>query len=482
MRTVYLQSPIDFTGWREHSRALLIQHVRPDEVRWIVDGEAGDLFGTDAKETGAQLFTGAARVPTVPSSFLALAKKAALHSDPARYSLLYRLLWRLQRERGLMDAAIDTDVAKLRDLSKSIRRDRHKMTAFVRFREVQTPGGPHFVAWFEPEHYIVEATADFFVKRFGSMRWSILTPQACAHWDLKTLTFTPGASKKDAPTEDALEEFWRSYYANIFNPARLKLDAMRAEMPQKYWRNLPEAPLIKPLAAEAAKRAAAMVGAEAARPRPNMQRLEVVAKAKSPSGVLQAVREAAEQCRACPLWRDATQTVFGEGPMNAEIMFVGEQPGDQEDIAGKPFVGPAGQLFDRALLEAEIERNNTYVTNAVKHFKFVPRGKRRIHQKPNTSEIKACRQWFERERDLLKPKLIVALGATAAYQVFGRTMPIQKNRGEIMELTGGTHALITVHPSFLLRVLPEDREREYKEFIRDLRLVREYFGKQIKAA
>ena len=163
-------------------------------------------------------------------------------------------------------------------------------------------------------------------------------------------------------------------------------------------------------------------------------------------------------------------------------MFVGEQPGDQEDIAGKPFVGPAGRLFDQALEETGIDRRITYVTNAVKHFKFVPRGKRRIHQKPNTSEIKVCRQWFERERDTIKPKLIVALGATAIYSVFGRNMPVQKSRGEILELADGTHALITVHPSFLLRVQPEDKEREYKAFIHDLKIVERYLNKERRAA
>jgi uracil-DNA glycosylase family protein len=207
----------------------------------------------------------------------------------------------------------------------------------------------------------------------------------------------------------------------------------------------------------------------------------MMAKSKAESQ-LSAVHADAMDCRACPLWKNATQTVFGEGPANAEVMFVGEQPGDQEDLKGKPFVGPAGQLLDRALDEAGVERRKTYVTNAVKHFKFVPRGKRRLHQKPNTSEIKACRQWFEKERALIKPKLIVALGATAVYQVFGKTMPIGKNRGKVIELAGGTHALITVHPSFLLRVFPEDREREYNAFLRDLKIVNRYLEKERRAA
>src|SRR5215217_5710874 len=146
---------------------------------------------------------------------------------------------------------------------------------------------------------------------------------------------------------------------------------------------------------------------------------------------LKALREEASHCRACHLYKNATQTVFGEGPQTAQIMLVGEQPGDKEDLAGKPFVGPAGQMLDRALDEAGIDRSKVYVTNAVKHFKFVPRGKIRLHQKPNTSEIRACRQWFERERAAIKPALIVAMGATAVQSVFGKAMPINKSRGRL---------------------------------------------------
>jgi DNA polymerase len=186
------------------------------------------------------------------------------------------------------------------------------------------------------------------------------------------------------------------------------------------------------------------------------------------------IRKEAEDCRDCPLWRDATQTVFGEGPESASVMFVGEQPGDKEDIAGKPFVGPAGKLLDKALDEAGIERRKSYVTNAIKHFKFVRRGKIRLHQKPNTSEIKACRQWYQREREAIQPELIVALGATAAHSVFGKTMPINKNRGKILSIDEDWEGFITVHPSFLLRVPNEDKEKEYAYFLRDLRMIAKF--------
>jgi uracil-DNA glycosylase family protein len=186
---------------------------------------------------------------------------------------------------------------------------------------------------------------------------------------------------------------------------------------------------------------------------------------------LKALRAEAANCRACPLWKDATQTVFGEGPQDAQAMLVGEQPGDKEDLAGKPFVGPAGQMLDRALAQAGIERRKVYVTNAVKHFKFVRRGKIRLHQKPNTSEIKACRRWYERELAAIKPMLVVAMGATAAQCVFGKITPINKNRGRLIDLDDGIKALVTVHPSYLLRLPDADaRAREYERFVGDLRI------------
>jgi uracil-DNA glycosylase family protein len=195
--------------------------------------------------------------------------------------------------------------------------------------------------------------------------------------------------------------------------------------------------------------------------------------ANHPETVLDGLRAEAMGCRACPLWRDATQTVFGQGPVPAPLMLVGEQPGDKEDLAGLPFVGPAGQVLNQGLEEAGIERGTVYVTNAVKHFKFLQRGKRRLHQKPVTPEIRACRPWLEHELSLVRPRLVLAMGATAAQSVFGKAMPIGKNRGLVMEIAGGTNALITVHPSYLLRIPEPDRKEEYRRFVEDLRQARD---------
>jgi DNA polymerase len=184
---------------------------------------------------------------------------------------------------------------------------------------------------------------------------------------------------------------------------------------------------------------------------------------------LEKLRTAAAGCRACPLWETGTQTVFGEGGANADVVFVGEQPGDQEDLTGRPFVGPAGQLLDRALEETGIDRTKVYVTNVVKHFKWQARGKRRIHQKPNWNEIAACRPWLDAELAVLEPRVLVCLGATAAQALLGRGFRVSKQRGEPVESPLAEHVLATVHPSSILRA--DDREQEYAEFVRDLRKV-----------
>jgi DNA polymerase len=386
------------------------------------------------------------------------------------------LLWRLKQEPKLLQVSFDPDVAKAQAMVKAVQRDLHKMKAFVRFREIIIEEGEsQFVAWFEPSHHIVQAAAPFFTSRFTNMRWSILTPDICMHWDGETLSYSPGASKADAPTEDAGEDLWRAYYRSIFNPARLKVSAMQAQMPKKYWRNLPESSLIPGLIADAGSRTLAMLDNTPTPPRTGRVALTTPSPPLPQDESLATLRLEAQQCRDCPLWQDATQTVFGEGPQTARIVFVGEQPGDQEDIDGRPFVGPAGKLFDAALDEARIERKLTYVTNAVKHFKFEPRGKRRIHKKPGDLEIAACNQWLRRELQLIQPRIVVALGATAARAIFGRAVAVGENRGKI--LAAGTlarHVLVTVHPSYLLRVPEERRDTEYAQFIADLRQLQQF--------
>lgn len=469
MHFITLDSETDFAGWRNAARALAVHQVKPAEITWAVKGGAAELFAppapTPLPEDGEGTFN-------VPAKFVELAKAAILHRDRERFAILYRLLFRLKDNHDLIDVAIDPDVAEVTAMAKAVRRDEHKMHAFVRFREIGREHKAHFVAWFEPEHHIVELAAPFFARRFADLPWSILTPDLCAHWDGHALSFTAGVSKSEAPGADRLEETWRRYYASIFNPARLKVKAMQAEMPKKYWRNLPEASIIKPLIEDAERMTGAMIANAATDPHKPQKRPEAPMKRTTATNDLDALRAEAAHCRACPLYKDATQTVFGEGPKDATIMLVGEQPGDKEDLAGHPFVGPAGQMLDRALEEAGVDRGTVYVTNAVKHFKFVPRGKIRLHQKPATPEIKACRQWFEREVAAIQPGLIVAMGATAAQSVFGKITPIGKTRGRLIDLPDGRKALVTVHPSYLLRLPdPEAKAREYQRFVEDLRIV-----------
>jgi probable DNA metabolism protein len=480
MNTIVLEHETDFDGWRQAARALVLDGIKPEDVTWRVRGDEEELFASTETTLRPQ---SPSETFSVSARFLELAKAAILHRDRERFAMLYRLLWRLRTDHDLLEVATDPDVISVSSMAKAVRRDEHKMHAFVRFREIGRERDARYVAWFEPEHHIVELAAPFFARRFADMPWSILTPDLCAHWDGAAISFTPGVSKADAPTSDRLEETWRSYYAAIFNPARLKVKAMSAEMPRKYWRNLPEASMIKPLIAEAARATDAMIANAATEPHKAQKRLEEPVKRKSATHELEILREEAADCRACPLWKNATQTVFGEGPPHAPIMLVGEQPGDKEDLAGRPFVGPAGQMLDRALIEAGVDRKLVYVTNAVKHFKFVPRGKIRLHQKPTTPEIKACRPWYERERAAIKPVIVVAMGATAAQGVFGKTTPINASRGRLIDLDEQTKALVTVHPSYLLRLPDADaKAREYERFVNDLKMAAAFLRKSAHAA
>ncbi|MCB4823227.1 UdgX family uracil-DNA binding protein [Roseicella aerolata] len=484
---ILLPGPADFGAWRQQARRLLAAEVPPEHVEWRVAGELPGLFGGGAPPPA----TAAPATASVPRAFLELAEIAIRHRGRERFALLYRLLWRLTHgENGLMQMATDPDVLRLHAMAKAVRRDAHKLHAFLRFRCVETDDGPRYVAWFEPEHHILEAETGFFLRRFAGLRWSILTPEASAHWDGESLRMGAGGTRAEAPPEDAHEELWRAYYRSIFNPARLKPAAMRAEMPVKYWKNLPEAREIPRLMAEAPRRVAEMVERGATPPAPRRQSsLHVPAQPIAASDVaegmpadlfsqtedrpaaLAALKAELARRNDLPPWTGAaTQMVFGEGPPGAPLLFVGEQPGDEEDIAGRPFVGPAGRLFDRAAVEAGIDRPATYVTNAVKHFKFKPTGRRRLHQSPDAGDIAYYRPFLKREIEIVAPQLVVSLGATALRALTGKPLAITKVRGELIETPDGLRVFPTVHPSYLLRLPdPESKEREYARFVADLK-------------
>ncbi|GGD50259.1 UdgX family uracil-DNA binding protein [Erythrobacter arachoides] len=468
---VNLPDPDDFAFWRERARSLIQCDVPPDRIAWVEPGATGSLFSHG--ERRAPVPDDPDRPVRASKRFVSLAKNAALHSDPERFALLYRMLWRLQSNPRLMEDKADADVRRIEELDKAVRRDAHKMHAFVRFRmveELDEEGQPHehYVAWFEPDHHILRREAGFFVRRFASMRWSILTPAGTLHWDGEVLREGPPAERGDAPQGDPAEDLWRKYYASIFNPARLKIGAMLKEMPKKYWKNMPEAALIPELVAGAQRRESAMVAAG---------ELEFAERPET----LEAIDKAIHACRQCPIGHLDNQAVMGEGPRDAALMIVGEQPGDQEDLAGRPFVGPAGQVLDAGLEQAGIDRSGTYVTNAVKHFKYVQRGKRRLHQSPTAKEIDTCRWWQEAERAIVKPKLVLALGASAARGLLGKTVSITKARGEPIPLDDGSELWVTAHPSYLLRLDGPAREEQQRLFAADLAAVKERLDQMAEA-
>jgi DNA polymerase len=355
-------------------------------------------------------------------------------------------------------------------MTRAVRRDLHKMHAFLRFRRVEGSEPERFVAWFEPDHFILEATAQFFIDRFRSLDWTILTPIGSLRWDRGTLTFGPPARREDALAEDGFEDGWRGYYESVFNPARVNPAAMRAEMPKKYWRNMPETASIAGLIQTASQRVDRMIEQEATMPAKRTPERALEAMWDQEPKTLKDLNDVI--AKAGPLVPGATQAVFGEGPAHAEIVFVGEQPGDQEDLQGRPFVGPAGKLFTKAMGEVGIDRDKVYLTNAVKHFKFEKRGHRRIHSKPTAGEVKHYRPWLMKELELVRPKLVVALGGTALLALSGKATPITRSRGQAK--FGDYRGYVTVHPSYLLRLPDEETKRAaYEAFLSDLARIRD---------
>jgi len=341
------------------------------------------------------------------------------------------------------------------------------MKAFVRFRELRTANGVRYVARFAPAHDVLMRTASFFVERFATMDWTISTPDGIAHWDRTMLAFLDADDALEIPREDAREALWLAYYESIFNPARLNVAMLGKEMPKRYWKQLPEARRIPALIAEAAPRTIGMIERTVACSGGNIAaRATVPAKSSS----LQA-------CRRCSLWERATQPVPGAGPASAKLMLVGEQPGDEEDLAGKPFVGPAGRVLARALEDAGVDGEQCYVTNAVKHFSFEPRGKRRIHKTPAQREVEACRIWLDEEIDRARPEIIVALGATALAALMKKRIAVRAAREFPLAHPSGARVVATYHPSAVLRAADAQQAAvTYEALVYDLRSARALAG------
>jgi uracil-DNA glycosylase len=463
----------DFESFRAAARPLLREGVRPDALHWQdTQAEQPSLFAGAAPASPMSAPSSTSEAPSfrVPRRFVELAELAVLYRTDDRFSLLYRVLYRLANgERALLEDELDDDVHELLRRVKSVRHDEHRMHAFVRFRKVELDAQERFVAWYRPEHRIVRLAAPFFARRFASMHWSILTPDESVVWEGEALHYGPGAPRESAPREDELETLFRTYYRSTYNPARANMKLFRQHVPEAFQRDMPELTVLSDLASERAKdmaskkqtskTAAAHQGESAAPLVPESRKLD-------------DLREAAARCLACPLGRPATQTVFGEGAKRAKVCMVGEQPGDEEDQRGHPFIGPAGKVLDRALLEVGIARRDVYLTNAVKHFNYRPVGKKRLHQKPEWQHIEACRPWLRAELEAVKPQVILCLGATAAQSFLGRRFTVVKNRGRVFETPWAKAFVVTYHPSAILRMpSKEARDETYAALVSDLQLV-----------
>ncbi|MCK0122291.1 UdgX family uracil-DNA binding protein [Loktanella sp. F6476L] len=451
------------TAWRDAARRLLAARVKPDDVLWDFDGQAPQLFESTADLPAPR------RAVKVSKDFVELANVVVWHKDPQRFARLYALLWRLKDTPGLMADRADPDLAKLRQMEKAVRRCQHKMKAFVRFRDLRSDGPRRsFGAWFEPTHHTMEPTAQFFVRRFGDMDWMIVTPTVTAKFTDGTLTLHPGDEKPELP-EDGAEALWGTYFCNIFNPARVKISAMTSEMPKKYWKNMPETQFIPGLIADAEEKVRKMQDAGPTLPPERMAAIREQLKQSAQPASWNMLDADLNGCTRCPLHAPATQVVKGSGPRDAALMIVGEQPGDHEDMQGLPFVGPAGQLFRGLAAQAGLDPDAAYITNAVKHFKFKPTAKRRLHVNPTASEVDHCAWWLRSEVALVKPKLIIAMGASAARATTGNGKDITRRRGTVEVGTDGLPVFLTVHPSHLLRLPDADRASAEAAFIADLK-------------
>jgi DNA polymerase len=444
----------DFASWRTAARGFLLRNTPPSELVWqsATDGQES-LFVSEAASPPAE------GTLSLPRGFLELASEAAMHSNPARWAVLYRVAWRILNEnRHLLQIETDDDIRALVLMRKAVHTDIHKMRAFVRFRRVTDSEGEQYVAWYRPDHHTLAANERFFVDRFKGMRWAILTPDASLIWDLKKLHHGPGVPRSEAPAEDAFEDLWRTYYSSIYNPARLNIDAMRAQMPMRRWKDLPESQTISELVRNSPGRVNRMAQTQP----------DSASRFIPPNATLPVLREAIKKCGACELCETgALNPVFGEGPETARVLIVGEQPGDEEDRAGRPFVGPAGQVLDVAMRAAGLDRPIVYVTNAVKVFRFEERGKRRIHQTPRPAHIATCRPWLEAEVSQIRPAVIVCLGATAAQSVLGRIAHIGEERTRAPEMRYGAPVIVTYHPSAILRARDDSARAEMQAALQE---------------
>ncbi len=489
MQRILLQP--DFEAWRQAARASLHAGLAPHQVD-LQDATAPQPL-TLEPETVEPPAGPPIPHPTTSRAFLEIAAQVAVNRTPSRWNLLYRILFRLQSETQLLTSERDQDVMELQHLASQVHRDLTAMQARLRLIKILAPGDPvfaggrptvldepliqtdpnqpdphhlllaipapfgvtrteiepcepvaadprpdepcdHFVAWYAPEHRILPLTAPFFAKKFDILHWTILTPDQSASWNPIThrLTFGPGVPLPSTPTDDELEAIWRRRRESTLPDASLPTPA-------------PEKPTLTLEPPSTAMHTRA--------PKPS-------AEPFLPSDrSLPNLAAALPACRGCDLYKYATHAVPGRGKSKSALLLIGEQPGDLEDLQALPFVGPAGKLLDRILDELHLDRSALFITNAVKHFKFVQRGKIRLHQPPLVSEINACRPWLFAEIEAVQPRVILCLGASASKSVFGNGFSLMRDRGKLLPTPYAAHAIATIHPSAILRA----RDRPSRE-------------------
>ncbi|MDM0109949.1 UdgX family uracil-DNA binding protein [Variovorax sp. J22R24] len=490
-------APDDLQGIFAALRDALQRGLDPDAVRWdegrpcqssLID----DFVEGVHRRPAAGPHSDAASPPLLlPRAMIDLLRAALLNDSPERFHAAHTLAAAILRDRRAWGDTLRDDRLRLERMAREVRREIHKMHAFVRFRPLKDETGECHVAWFEPAHHVVRVAAPFFVDRFANMRWAILTPRGSVRWDRQALRFGAPAAREDAPRPDEGEGLWLAYYRSVFNPARLKPAMMRREMPVRFWRNLPEATQITSLMQQAASRAYSM-RMHASPPRErrvgrvvqalkddgcsgNVQssgpcggaQVHPVGEVRpaSPSQQLASLAREASCCEECAFAADSTQTVWGEGRAGAMLMLVGEQPGDQEDLEGRPFVGPAGQLLHRAIDSLQWQREQLYFTNAIKHFKYEWRGKRRIHKTAAQQEALACAHWLEAEIAIVRPRALVALGRTALASLMKAPLSIEAHAGRwLTRETDGLPVYVMPHPAAVLRAGGESLSRREAEW------------------
>lgn len=456
-----------FDEWRAAARELIARKVPPADVAWHAQTDGGDLFSTAPEATDAS-----APMLRLPRQLVELLQAAACFNVHDRWAFLYQVLWRWQLGQHDVISPADADGARLHAMAKAVRREEHDMHAYVRFRErAESDGAPRFVAWFEPTHEVLPQVARHFARRMGSTSWMIATPAASMLWDGTTLHAGPALLRGAADIDDAGEALWLTYYRSIFNPARVNADLLHSHIPARFWKNLPEGAIVPAMVSGAANGERRTGQTASVGQRGGAAMIPITAERAQPARELPTTLD---QCRRCELWKSATQAVPGTGPEQARIMLVGEQPGDLEDLAGLPFVGPAGALLEQAMQEAGMARDSIYLTNAVKHFKWEPRGKRRLHKTPAQREILACHGWLDEEIRRVQPQVIVALGGTALKSL------LQDGAASMTPLLGtpieheGRWLVTVYHPSYVLRA-PDaaSRRQAYKVIVDGLRRAQE---------